>query len=99
MVVPILENGRNDLNARVASPTAPPFEGDGPNGEIQSNDDTYVQFLIESNKISSIVKADRKSILESNSELTKMVTGSARKIDGKIVVTGVNKDDFQWIIR
>lgn len=98
MVVPIIENERTDMNVRVASPSAPPFEGLN-HGDIQLNeDDINVYFLIEQNKSSFVVKADKRAILNSNSELTKLVTGSARKIDGKIIITGVNKDDFQWLV-
>lgn len=97
MVVPIIENSQNNLNERVASPSAPPFEVVH-HGDIQLNNEKYVHFLIEQNKSSFVVKADKQAILESNSELTKLVNGSARKIDGQIVITDVNKDIFQWLV-
>lgn len=102
MVVPIVDtNHTEQSNGRMVVPSAPPLE----NGRTQTvnygDDGAYVNFLITHNNNSDIVIAERHAIIESNSELTKMITGNcnARKVDGNFVIGGVDKDEFELLVR
>ncbi|XP_053676156.1 uncharacterized protein LOC128726377 [Anopheles nili] len=70
-------------------PTAPPMD------TLARADGQYVDFLVLGNKENYIVRAERKAILDSNTTLVQMLSGSS---DGKCVLH-VNRDNFEIFVR
>ncbi|XP_055603140.1 BTB/POZ domain-containing protein 2 [Uranotaenia lowii] len=96
------ENGGDHAAAAQPRPTAPPLvqinqEGDGD----FTNPDMYVDFLILGNKENYSVRAEKKPILDSNTQLAHMISGSSATsvVDGKYVVRDVDKDNFEIFVR
>ncbi|XP_062541647.1 uncharacterized protein LOC134209659 [Armigeres subalbatus] len=98
------ENGGDQAAAaNMQRPTAPPLvqinaEGDDPN----SSADLYVDFLILGNKENYSVRAEKKPVLDSNTQLAHMINGavsSTTVVDGKYVVRDVDKDNFEIFVR
>lgn len=62
----------------------------------------YVDFLILGNKENWSVRAEKKPILDSNTQLAHLVNGtvsSSTVVDGKYVVRDVDKDTFEIFVR
>lgn len=83
-------------------PTAPPLVQINQEGDDFSNADLYVDFLILGNKENWSVRAEKKPILDSNTQLAHIVNGavsSTTVVDGKFVVRDVDKDNFEIFVR
>ncbi|XP_019557653.2 uncharacterized protein LOC109426575 [Aedes albopictus] len=101
------ENGGDQAAAAVASanvprPTAPPLVQVNGEGEDEATADLYVDFLILGNKENYSVRAEKKPVLDSNTQLAHMINGavtSTTVVDGKYVVRDVDKDNFEIFVR
>lgn len=83
-------------------PTAPPLVQVNGEGDDFTNADLYVDFLILGNKENYSVRAEKKPVLDSNTQLAHMINGavpSATIVDGKYVVRDVDKDNFEIFVR
>lgn len=77
-------------NSKEQQPTAPPLN------EISTrNETTYVDFIILGNKENYSVRADKLSILNSNTELSKMVRAERYTINH----TNINAHNFESLVR
>lgn len=97
------ENGGDAVQSGSPRPTAPPLVQINQEGDDFSNPDLYVDFLILGNKENWSVRAEKKPILDSNTQLAHLVNGtassSATVVDGKFVVRDVDKDNFEIFVR
>lgn len=94
------ENGGDQV--AIPRPTAPPLVQINQEGDDFSNPDVYVDFLILGNKENYSVRAEKKPVLDSNTQLAHMINGalpSTTIVDGKYVVRDVDKDNFEIFIR
>ncbi|XP_053687594.1 BTB/POZ domain-containing protein 6 [Sabethes cyaneus] len=96
-----IENGGVQAAAAMPQPSAPLLAQVHQDGDDFSNPDMYVDFLILGNKENYSVRAEKKPILDSNTQLAHMVTGatSSTVVDGKFVVRDVDKDNFEIFVR
>uniref|UniRef100_A0A182ISH4 BACK domain-containing protein n=2 Tax=Anopheles atroparvus TaxID=41427 RepID=A0A182ISH4_ANOAO len=64
-------------------------------------DEQFVDFLVLGNKENYLVRADRKAILDSNTDLARMLTGGGGSGGpaGKCVVRDVKRDNFETFVR
>uniref|UniRef100_A0A182KD85 BACK domain-containing protein n=1 Tax=Anopheles christyi TaxID=43041 RepID=A0A182KD85_9DIPT len=83
-------NGGRPPNA-APLPTAPPMDA-------PANDDEIVKFLVLGNKENYQVLAERKAILDSNTGLAQMISGSGAG-DSKHVVRDVDRNNFETFVR
>ncbi|XP_058830574.1 uncharacterized protein LOC131689485 [Topomyia yanbarensis] len=105
MVRPFNTSAANGGDQAIAAippqPTAPPLVQVNQEGDDFNNPDVYVDFLILGNKENYSVRAEKKPILDSNTQLAHMVNGtiSTAIVDGKYVVRDVDKDNFEIFVR
>ncbi|XP_065087946.1 BTB/POZ domain-containing protein 2 [Ochlerotatus camptorhynchus] len=95
-----VENGGDQV--AMPRPTAPPLVQINQEGDDFSNPDIYVDFLILGNKENYSVRAEKKAVLDSNTQLAHMINGAVSSttiVDGKYVVRDVDKDNFEIFIR
>ncbi|XP_055533928.1 BTB/POZ domain-containing protein 2 [Wyeomyia smithii] len=92
-----VENGGVQAAAAMPQPSAPLLM----QGDDFSNPDMYVDFLILGNRENYSVRAEKKPILDSNTQLAHMISGAASTtvVDGKFVVRDVDKDNFEIFVR
>ncbi|EDS34218.1 conserved hypothetical protein [Culex quinquefasciatus] len=97
------ENGGDQMQQQSSPrPTAPPLVQINQEGDDFSNPDQYVDFLILGNKENWSVRAEKKPILDSNTQLAHIVNGvgaTTTVVDGKFVVRDVDKDNFEIFVR
>lgn len=103
------ENGGVQATTMQPRPTAPPLvqvNGGNGDGNIESGDfsnpDMYVDFLLLGNKENYSVRAEKKPILDSNTQLAHIINGAVSAttvVDGKYVVRDVDKDNFEIFVR
>lgn len=89
-------------SANVPRPTAPPLVQVNGEGDDEATADLYVDFLILGNKENYSVRAEKKPVLDSNTQLAHMINGavtSTTVVDGKYVVRDVDKDNFEIFVR
>lgn len=105
MVVPVID-GVPQMNAIPPLPSAPPVDCGTRSSPAAANrnaeplnNDNQISFYVNQNGKSGIVRGEYKAIVESATELTKMVTGGARKVDGNFNISGTDIDDFELFIR
>ncbi|XP_058458610.1 BTB/POZ domain-containing protein 2 [Malaya genurostris] len=94
-------NGGDQVVATMPHPTAPPLVQINQEGDDFNNPDVYVDFLILGNKENYCVRAEKKPLLDSNTQLSHIVNGtvSTAVVDGKYVVRDVDKDNFEIFVR
>lgn len=78
-----------DSTKEPQQPTAPPLN------EISRNESTYVDFIILGNKENYSVRADKLSILNSNTELAKMVRAERFTVNHN----NINASNFEILVR
>lgn len=75
-------------------PTAPPLVQVHQEGEDFSNPDIYVDLLVLGNQENYSVRAEKRAILDSNTQLAQMIKGPA-----PYVVRDIDKDNFEIFVR
>jgi len=86
---PFYDKESKENSKEQQQPSAPPLN------EISRNDTSYVDFIILGNKENYSVRADRLSILNSNTELSKMVRTEKFTINH----SNINAHNFENLIR